>query len=218
MPRTTAKSKSVSPAVTSEIRDVPPEAIADVRNEVENLKRPGKSSVQVAKFSKVSFEQFCEDLEACGLTGYTTSQARTLYDAIKLPTRATSGSAGYDICTPVPIDLGNIMVQPDGVLFPTGIRCEMNPAYTLLIIPKSGLGFKHYTRLANTIACIDSDFVYSDNEGDIMVKLRSDIPGHAPVHIEAGKAVCQALLIPYGVTDDDSADGVRNGGFGSTGR
>jgi len=218
MPRTTAKSKSVSPAVTSEIRDVPPEAIADVRTEAENLKRPGKPSVQVAKFSKVSFEQFCEDLEACGLTGYTTSQARALYDAIKLPARATKWSAGYDICTPVPFTLSNLNAAPKGFTFPTGIRCEMHPSYVMLIIPKSGLGFRHYTRLGNTIGCVDADYSCSDNEGDIMVNIRSDIPGHEPVQIEAGKAVCQALLIPYGVTDDDSADGVRNGGFGSTGK
>ena len=216
MPKTSAK--SVAPAVTSEIKDLAPAEVAAVRTEVENLKTAGKPSVKVAKFSKVSFEQFCQDMEACGHTDYTTRQLRSIYDAIKLPTRATAGSAGYDICTPIGFFLTNLNANPKGFTFPTGLRCEMNPSYVMLIIPKSGLGFKHYSRLGNTIGCVDSDFWDSDNEGDIMVNIRSDIPGHEPVHIDAGKAVCQALFLPYGVTDDDTASGVRNGGFGSTGR
>ena len=175
-----------------------------------------KQAVKVAKFSKVSYEQFVKDMTANGLV-FDESFLRQVYDEIKLPTRATKGSAGYDICTPIAFDLRNLNADPHGFTFPTGLRCEMNNSYVMLIIPKSGLGFKHYSRLGNTVGCVDADYFVSDNEGDIMVNIRSDVPCNAPVHIEAGKAVCQALFMPYGVTDDDNTDGVRNGGFGSTG-
>ena len=174
-------------------------------------------AMKVARFSKVSYEQFVKDMTADGLT-FTDAFLKDAYERIKLPTRATSGSAGYDICTPIAFDLRNLNADPKGFTFPTGIRCEMAPGYFMMIVPKSGLGFKHYSRLGNCTGIIDGDFYYSDNEGDIHVNIRSDIPNNPPVHIEAGKAVCQAIFIPYAVTDDDNATGTRNGGFGSTGK
>lgn len=35
--------------------------------------------------------------------------------------------------------------------------------------------------------------------------------------LEAGMKYMQGILLPYGITKDDDIDGVRNGGFGSTG-
>jgi len=37
------------------------------------------------------------------------------------------------------------------------------------------------------------------------------------LEIEAGKAFAQAIFLPYGITEDDEANGLRTGGFGSTG-
>jgi dUTP pyrophosphatase len=37
------------------------------------------------------------------------------------------------------------------------------------------------------------------------------------LEIEAGKAFAQAIFLPYGITEDDDAVGIRKGGFGSTG-
>ena len=58
---------------------------------------------RMAKFSKVSFENFCsswsEDF------GGTAEEIKTIYEGIKLPRRATSGSAGYDIYSPVDFTL-----------------------------------------------------------------------------------------------------------------
>lgn len=34
--------------------------------------------------------------------------------------------------------------------------------------------------------------------------------------VEAGSGFVQAIFIPYGITYSDNADGVRNGGMGST--
>ena len=66
------------------------------------------------------------------------------------------------------------------------------------------------------MALIDSDFAYSDNEGHIMIKLLNN--GKKDLYIKEGDKFCQGVFIPYGVTIDDYCDGVRNGGFGSTGK
>ena len=60
------------------------------------------------------------------------------------------------------------------------------------------------------------------NEGDILINLRSDIPGNPPYHVSVGDAVCQGIFVQYGVTDDDDATELtreqRRGGLGSTGK
>ena len=68
----------------------------------------------------------------------------------------------------------------------------------------------------------DADYFYAGNEGDILINLRSDIPGNPPYHVSVGDAVCQGIFVQYGVTDDDDATELtreqRRGGLGSTGK
>ena len=180
-----------------------------------------KTRNKVAKFRKVSYEQWKADMLKCGLY-LSEKKMKSAYDAIKLPKRATAGSVGYDFYSPIPFSLSNFNAGPRGFTFPTGICCEMNDAYCLLIIPRSGLGIRQYSRLGNTVACIDADYFYSSNEGDILINLRSDIPGNPPYHVSVGDAVCQGIFVQYGVTDDDDATELtreqRRGGLGSTGK
>lgn len=59
---------------------------------------------RIAKFEKVSFEQFKEGyLDAIGQD--SDEVIRSIYDALKLPKRATKGSAGYDFYAPRAITL-----------------------------------------------------------------------------------------------------------------
>lgn len=131
---------------------------------------------------------------------------------IKLPHRATKGSAGYDCFAPFDITL-----EPgNDVKVPTGIRAYMKKGEVLMAFPRSGLGFKYYCRLANTVGIIDSDYYYSDNEGHIFVKLRNE--GDKPLVIRQGEAMCQFIFVPFLLADGDSFENgeERNGGFGST--
>lgn len=162
---------------------------------------------RVAKFYKVGKEQFLGD---CSGNHWFLSDDS--YDELKLPKRATSGSAGYDFFSPMEIRL-----KPGKtVLIPTGIRCEMKESYALYLFPKSGLGFKYQIGLCNTLGVVDSDFAFSDNEGHIMVKLVNR--GDREVIIHKGDKFCQGIFLPFGITEDDECTGVRNGGFGSTGK
>lgn len=135
-------------------------------------------------------------------------------EAVKLPKRATSGSAGYDFYAPVGFEL-----KPgETILLPTGVRAKMDDGWVLMMFPRSGLGFKFRLQLNNTVGVIDSDYFNAKNEGHIMLKLTNDSNEGKTVSVNAGDAVAQGVFLPYGVTVDDDAAGVREGGFGSTDR
>ena len=159
---------------------------------------------RIAQFEKVSLEQFTQ--------GYKGADAQSVYGAIALPRRATSGSAGYDFFAPFDIELN----PGETVKIPTGIRVKIEAGWFLSLYPRSGLGFKVRLQLDNTVGIIDSDYYNSDNEGHIFAKLTNDSRENKTLKIPAGTGFMQGIFLEYGITVDDSADGVRNGGFGST--
>lgn len=164
---------------------------------------------KVAKFEKVSFENFKSAFES-DFPQFT--DIKSIYDDIKLPRRATTGSAGYDFFTPCDITLA----PGETVKIPTGIRAWIENGWVLKLYPRSGLGFKFRLQLNNTVGIIDSDYYYSDNEGHIFCRITNDSNENKTVSLNAGEGFCQGIFVEYGITLDDDADGVRNGGFGST--
>lgn len=167
-----------------------------------------KNTNGVATFEKVSKEQFTKTMNECGFT-FAERDIDHIYDNIILPTRATRGSAGYDIHTPI----GFEVKAGESIMIPTGLRCKITDGWFLGVVPKSGLGCKFGMRLSNTFGVVDSDYYYSDNEGHIMVKFSVD----KDKYFGAGDKLCQGIFLCYGTTFDDNTEGVRNGGFGSTG-
>ena len=165
---------------------------------------------RIAKFHKVSYEQFYHDWKDC--FGSSDAQIEAIYDGIILPRRATAGSAGYDFFSPI-----DIVLRPgETVKIPTGVRVEMEEGWVLKCYPRSGLGFKYRLQLNNTVGIIDSDYFYSDNEGHIFSKITNDTNEGRDVKLKAGNGFMQGIFVEYGITVDDEAEGVRNGGFGST--
>lgn len=168
---------------------------------------------RIAKFEKVSFEQFKEGwMDAYPAT--TPEELVRIYENIKLPKRATKGSAGYDFYAPV-----NFTLAPgETIKIPTGIRVSMEENWVLKCYPRSGLGFKFRLQLNNTVGIIDSDYYYSDNEGHIFAKLTNDTNEKKLLCVEGGTGFMQGIFVEYGITVDDDATDTRNGGFGSTTR
>ena len=164
---------------------------------------------RIAKFHKVSKERFIADYT--DTFGCETS-AEEIYNEIKLPKRATTGSAGYDFFLTSDIKLA----PNESIKIPTGIRAEIDDGWVLKIYPRSGLGFKFRLRLNNTVGIIDSDYFFSDNEGHIFIKITNESLDGKVVELKRGDAFAQGIFLEYGITTDDDADGVRNGGFGST--
>ncbi len=159
---------------------------------------------RIAKFERVSLSQF---VEGCGRT-----DAEDIYNGIKLPRRATTGSAGYDFFAPFDI----VLEAGQTAKIPTGIRVRIDEGWLLSLYPRSGLGFKYRLQLDNTVGIIDSDYYNSDNEGHIFAKITNDSREGKTLTITAGTAFMQGIFTEYGITEDDDADGIRNGGFGST--
>lgn len=156
------------------------------------------------RFEKISKQQFEKD--------FNESNSNITYDEIKLPVRATKCSAGYDI-----FSTRTIHLRPgDSVKIPTGLRVLLDDDKFLMVVPRSGLGFKFRIQLDNTVGIIDADYSNSDNEGHMWIKITNDSKHNDSMTIEAGQAIAQGIIMSYFKVDDDCADGIRNGGFGST--
>ena len=160
--------------------------------------------MSIAKFFHVSEHRYLQDLG--------DREGALPVAEIPLPGRATKGSAGYDFTSPVET------VIPAGgkAVIPTGIRCEMQEGWVLMLFPRSGLGFRHQIRLSNTVGVIDSDYAWAENEGHIQVSLRN--PTDRDQIIGRGERFCQGIFLPYGLAEEETPLPDRRGGMGSTGR
>lgn len=180
---------------------------------------------RIANFEKVPYEQYREDLikvygsEDSIRATHIISPCedvdvfiKSRYDEIKLPERASTGSAGYDFFMPImkSIEPGKTVV------IPTGIRVKMDEGWVLTIFPRSGLGCKYRVQLDNTVGIIDSDYYKSDNYGHIHIKITNDSKEDKTCVIPAGSGFAQGIFLPFGITVDDNVTNIRNGGFGST--
>ena len=82
---------------------------------------------------------------------------------IALPEYATEGSAGMDLraCLNEPIKIKS----NETFLIPLGFAMHINdPSLAAIVIPRSGLGFKHGLVLGNLVGLIDSDY-----QGELMI-------------------------------------------------
>ena len=164
----------------------------------------------MSHFEKVSFEQWKAD---CGVKGIPDEELREWFDAIPMPRQATAGSAGMDFHMPFNLDFesGSRMKIATGMRWVTG---ENERDRVLLIVPRSGLGFKYGIRLSNTVGVIDADYCGSDNEGHIIISLENPSDKKVPLH--EGKPFAQGIVLKYEVPEGTESDAARNGGFGST--
>lgn len=173
---------------------------------------------QIAVFEKVSYEQFKKDyinlFYKNNKDGCDEEYLKYIYDSIKLPKRATKGSAGYDFFSPISFNL----LKNTNYTLPTGIKAKMEDGWVLTMHVRSSSGFKHGISLANTTGIIDKDYYNNEkNEGHIFVKLsNSDKSFGNDVTIINGDAICQGVFLPFGITVDDEANDERKGGLGST--
>lgn len=135
------------------------------------------------------------------------------YEYVNLPKRKTKQSAGYDIETAV-----NVVINPgETKLIPTGIKAYMDENEWLGIYIRSSIAVKYGIILANSVAVIDSDYYNNpDNEGHLMLPIRN-VSG-MPYTVKKGDRIAQGIFHRYYKVDNDSADGDRTGGIGSTGK
>ncbi len=129
-----------------------------------------------------------------------------------MPSRATPGSAGYD----VPSAEQGVLAPLERRAFATGFAIALPDEFECQIRPRSGLALKHGIMVANTPATIDSDY-----RGEVKVILAN--LGTEPFEITRGMRIAQmvfARVEPVDFQTVNSLPGTSRGagGFGSTGR
>jgi dUTP pyrophosphatase len=154
-------------------------------------------------FEKISREQWDKD---------TNNEDIESYNNILLPKRSTAFSAGYDFFSPIDFTL----LPGQVIKIPTGIKVFTQPDEFLMIVPRSGLGFKYYIRLANTVGIIDHDYRFAENEGHVWIKIRNEGKTDE-LSVKQNSAIAQGIFQKYFLVDEDDYVGEqRKGGFGST--
>lgn len=166
----------------------------------------------IATFQKVSFEEY-RNMRVKTYARFGEKTDDELFEewmSIKLPERATTGSAGYDFYVPMKatIECG----ENGSVLIPTGIRAKIKAGWVLMLFPRSGLGTKFGFGLDNTVGIIDSDYFEADNEGHIMAKIHVN----KELSLNQGDRFVQGVFLPFGTATNDDVTVSRHGGFGST--
>jgi dUTP pyrophosphatase len=132
---------------------------------------------------------------------------------LPLPSRQTSGAAGYDVAS----------AEPDFVLRPgerkavaTGLVFELPDGVEMQVRPRSGLALRHGLTLPNAPGTIDPDY-----RGELQVIMENG--GPEPVTIRRGERIAQLVFAHFVAPSLREADTVAmtargTGGFGSTGR
>jgi dUTP pyrophosphatase len=169
------------------------------------------------KFEKVSFDEFVKSfdgkVESSGSNIVDFIKLRELYNEIKLPSRATQGSAGYDFFAPISFSLH----PGESIKIPTGIKCSLNSGRFLMIVPRSSYGFKYRMQLDNTLGIVDSDYYGNEsNDGHIFIKITNDSKNDKVLDVNRGDAFAQGIIMNFDTVDQDDVTTLRTGGIGST--
>ena len=134
---------------------------------------------------------------------------------INLPIRKTKYSAGYDVEAAEDTVIPSFKKGMAPTLVKTGIKAYMQDDEMLLLYNRSSNPKKKGLILSNSVGVVDKDYYGNeDNDGHIMFAFYN-IKEEDTV-IKKGECIGQAIFQKYFLTDDDVAEGIRNGGFGST--
>ena len=134
---------------------------------------------------------------------------------INLPERKTKFSAGYDVEAAEDCIIPSFKKGNKPTLVKTGIKAYMQDDEVLILCNRSSNAGKKGLVIANGIGIIDKDYYGNpDNDGHFMFSFFNI--KEEDIEIKKGDVIGQAIFQKYLVTDDDSAEGERVGGFGST--
>jgi dUTP pyrophosphatase len=148
---------------------------------------------------------------------------------VLLPTRSTKGSAGYDFYASEDTVIPTIWKAFDrnsdtidkprlaSTLVPTGIKAFMPEDEFLMLVNRSSSPMKRQLTLPNGVGVIDSDYYNNEsNEGEVFMQLLNY--GAEDYLVEKGDRICQGIFMPYyTILGEESPNGNRSGGFGSSG-
>ena len=136
-------------------------------------------------FEKISFEQFEKDF-----AGY--KNIKKMYEDLSIPIRMTKKSVAYDFFAPF-----DFILNPGDILkIPSGIKSYMLDDEALILVNRSGLGFKYNIRFLNQIGLIDADYYNNKtNEGHMWIAIKNE--GDKKLEIRKGERFFQGFFIKY---------------------
>lgn len=133
---------------------------------------------------------------------------------IHLPKRSTMHAAGYDIEAAEDVVIPPFKLGIKPTLIPTGLKAYCKDDEWFMVVNRSS-GPKKGLVMANSVGIIDSDYYENEsNDGHFYFQyynFKED-----DIIIKKGDIIGQVIFQKYLVVDDDIAEGVRTGGFGST--
>ena len=134
---------------------------------------------------------------------------------INLPQRKTAYSAGYDFEAAEDTIVPAFKPGMAPTLIKTGIKAYMQDDEMLCLYNRSSNPKKKGLILANSVGIVDKDYYGNpDNDGHIMFAFYNF--RDTDTEIKKGECIGQGIFEKYFIVDDDSASGLRQGGFGST--
>lgn len=133
---------------------------------------------------------------------------------INLPVRKTKHSAGYDVEAAEDVVIPPYTPGAKPTLIPTGLKAYCMEDEWYMLVNRSG-GPKKGFVMANSIGVIDSDYYNNEtNDGHFYFQYWNF--NNEDLVIHKGDVIGQVIFQKYLLVDNDEAEGVRTGGFGST--
>jgi dUTP pyrophosphatase len=134
---------------------------------------------------------------------------------INMPVRKTKYSAGYDVEAAEDVVIPAFKAGQAPTLIKTGIKAYMKDDEYLMLCNRSSNPKKKGLVLANGVGIVDGDYYGNqDNDGHIMFAFFNI--KNEDIEIKKGECIGQAIFQKFAVIDNDTAEGERIGGFGST--
>lgn len=118
----------------------------------------------------------------------------------RLPERSTKNSAGYDFFNHKRV----VCKSHEITMIPTGIKAQFPEDEALFLFNRSSNPKKKGLIILNGVGVVDSDYYNNADNEDVT--------------LEAGEKLGQGIFMKYAKVDNDTAEGERTGGFGSTGK
>ena len=133
---------------------------------------------------------------------------------IHLPVRKTKNSAGYDVEAAEDVVISPFKFGMKPTLIPTGLKAYCQEDEFYMLVNRSS-GPKKGFIMANSIGIIDADYYGNEtNDGHFYFQYYNF--KDEDLVIKKGDVIGQVIFQKYLTVDNDSAEGVRTGGFGST--
>ena len=133
---------------------------------------------------------------------------------IHLPIRKTAKAAGYDIEAAEDTVIPSFKLGIKPTLIPTGLKVYCKSDEWVMLANRSS-GPKKGLVMSNSIGVIDADYYGNEtNDGHFYFQYYNMLDHD--IEIKKGEVIGQVIFQKYLIVDNDSAEGIRTGGFGST--